>query len=256
MLRTADKRLWVSGQLSEVMGGRRTFLPSYLRTASGPPVLGYGYWYDAADTSTLTVSGGLVSAWADKSANARNVSASGTTRPTYTRTLNGVVVPEWVDTDDQLGGPGGSTYMSDMTQTLFMVGLCDNIAGAARTLIGGTSDGGYQLRISQVNGQLVLLRQATATFFASTLGVVAGTAFQVTVAVNTTTAEIRLNGSSQSGAGSGTFGLANFILGKRGTSTGETFDGLIAEVIWYDSVLSSGDITAVEGYLKGKWGTP
>lgn len=44
---------------------------------------GLGIWLDAADASTITESGGLVSQWDDKSGNLRHVTATGAQRPTF-----------------------------------------------------------------------------------------------------------------------------------------------------------------------------
>jgi hypothetical protein len=38
--------------------------------------------------------------------------------------------------------------------------------------------------------------------------------------------------------------------------SGEFADGLIAEVILYDSTLSDADLNSVGSYLQGKWGFP
>ena len=59
-------------------------------------------WYDASDAATITESGGLVSAWADKSSNGLDLSGSGATRPTTgAATLNSLNVlrfnGDWLD---------------------------------------------------------------------------------------------------------------------------------------------------------------
>ncbi len=47
------------------------------------------FWYDAADTSTLTLSNDNVTAWGDKSGNSRNLARGSTPGPFYTSNFNG-----------------------------------------------------------------------------------------------------------------------------------------------------------------------
>jgi hypothetical protein len=57
--------------------------PAFLAAAAGvfsPLSLSPALWLDAADTSTITQSGGKVSAWADKSGNGRDVTQATSTR--------------------------------------------------------------------------------------------------------------------------------------------------------------------------------
>jgi hypothetical protein len=43
-------------------------------------------WFDAADSSTITLNGSAVAQWADKSGNARHINATGTQQPAYNAT--------------------------------------------------------------------------------------------------------------------------------------------------------------------------
>ena len=74
-------------------------------SAFSPLEFGPIAWYDAADASTITESGGLVSIWRDKSGNANNaVQDTASSQPTY--------IP------DRKNGLGGIRFRSDFLQTL------------------------------------------------------------------------------------------------------------------------------------------
>jgi hypothetical protein len=65
----------------------------------------------------------------------------------------------------------------------------------------------------------------------------------------------RVNGSAGTTAtGLGTTAFAINEIGV-GAANGhaDNLDGYIAEVLWYNSALSAGDITSVESYLNSKW---
>lgn len=62
-------------------------IPSVLGVAASrwsPSSLSPNVWVDAADASTFTLDGSLVSEWRDKSGNNRHFSQSGASRPTKT----------------------------------------------------------------------------------------------------------------------------------------------------------------------------
>jgi hypothetical protein len=79
-------------------------------------------WLDAADSSTLTVAGGVVSQWADKSGNDRHAGQTvGTDQPALNAgALNGLDVLSFDGTDDTLFGDW-TTDEVDLTSTVFMV---------------------------------------------------------------------------------------------------------------------------------------
>lgn len=69
----------------------RAYLLNYINTVTPEWFSSLYSWLDASDTSTITASSGLVTAWADKTANGYSATASGGGRPTTgTRTVNGL----------------------------------------------------------------------------------------------------------------------------------------------------------------------
>ena len=65
----------------------------------------------------------------------------------------------------------------------------------------------------------------------------------------------RTNGTvSASGTNNQTPGASTLILGASSIAAANPFDGLIAEMVTYDNVLSSTDLDGLEAYLGAKYG--
>jgi len=93
-----------------------------------PALINTALWLDAADASTVTVSGGTVSQWNDKSGNARHATQSTVgNRPTYTSAaLNGKNVLTFDGTNDTLIG----AFMPSLSDfSVFAVVTGDLIGG-------------------------------------------------------------------------------------------------------------------------------
>lgn len=80
-----------------------------------------------------------------------------------------------------------------------------------------------------------------------------------TLIFNGSSSVFRLNGSASSGT-TDVYNMPNISLGTchspDSTGVNNHMDGLIGELIVQAGVLTSAQITAVESYLKAKWGTP
>jgi hypothetical protein len=85
-------------------------------------------WLDAADTATITESGGFVSQWNDKSGNNRNFTqAVGASQPaTGTRTQNGLNVLDFDGSNDFLNG-GNILEIGSGGLTMIGVVKLDNV---------------------------------------------------------------------------------------------------------------------------------
>jgi hypothetical protein len=71
---------------------------------------------------------------------------------------------------------------------------------------------------------------------------------------NSTTSQIFENGTSTILGNAGTQGSTGITIGSRFTQNQETFQGHIAEVIYYSRRLTVAERQIVEGYLAWKWG--
>jgi hypothetical protein len=241
------------------------------------PVAGYKLWLDAADTSTITASGGDVSQWDDKSGNASNFTqATGANQPkTGTRTINSKNVLDFDGSTDRMICPSSTTlfkYLHSTTGgTVFFVGLVDNSAtertmistGNASTTVGVANviDAANQTDINIYRG---VSSNPTARSL-DTNTITPSAAFYLTTKFdggNATAAnriQESLNGGSFNGvnvltnAASAANSTGNFTLGM--DFAGNTpYNGVIGELIIYEGILSGGDITSVQNYLANKWG--
>lgn len=200
-------------------------------------------WYDAADATTITESGGAVSQWDDKSGNGRHATqGTGSFQPvTGATTLGGLNV---IDAD-------GAKYMS-FTGT--------HAATWSAAMVGRINTGfrGY-FQFGAVNTLGSILRDATDTI----ARMAGGSDSKIAGAFSTpelicgeygTTNQVYLDGTAgtpsgaltptaASGAASTVFALSSSIY---------RLDGYIAEIIVYDGI----DTTTrqdIEGYLSWKW---
>lgn len=131
--------LWFNGALCEVImynsvlsQGDIDLVEEYLADKWGVTLVPSGWtpasidnyslfaWYDASDTSTLTVSGGVASAWADKSVNNRDLTAASGQRPgSGSLTQNGLNVLDF-DSDKFVGASAADyKFLGDGTDFIF-----------------------------------------------------------------------------------------------------------------------------------------
>jgi hypothetical protein len=246
------------------------------------PLPGYKVWLDASDTSTITHSSNAVSAWTDKSANAYVFEQlTSTAKPaTNTRTLNSLNVLDFDGTSDFLLCTAAAStwnFMHNATgSTIFMVVNSDANSGANALLStneGGTTTPGvyyyvapggadqyHRVLLSGTSGTYVVNNRidAAATWLNGTtqaLGLLTDPSNGTTLAraklYRNNNTDVAVNGGADGGAFS--TNDANNSLNICG-GAGNWFNGMVAEILIYDSQLSSGDITSNMNYLKTKWG--
>lgn len=229
------------------------------------PVAGYTLWLDAADTSTITASGGDVSQWNDKSGNASHFTqATGANQPkTGTRTINGKNVIEYDGTNDVLVCASSTSlfnYLHNSTGgTTFFVGLKDSGFGVQFMNQGGSSantgvysdNSDFTMITSNTTGNVArldtVLSMPTGSTYMLTHKFSAGAATADRLKISLNSAAF-VGTNTFSGAASGGNATNNMQVG------GSNYDGVIAEVLFYSGILSSGDITLTQQYLTAKWG--
>lgn len=204
-------------------------------------------WLDAADSSTLTLSGSSVIAWADKSGNGKN--ATGGVSPTY---LNSGVVfdgTQYLDT---------SYTAVPSAETVFAVAT---ITGSTDTrnyfIIAPTNlnERGYTVNLTTGVYSIRWDKGGVASY-TPTSGVQQNTRFLTSGTYTGSAGTTGLNGGNQSASasfsfsGTGTTKIGAFPLYLSVTS----WVGTINEIIIFNSVLSILQRQQVEGYLAWKWG--
>jgi hypothetical protein len=207
---------------------------------------GCSFWVDAADLTTLTLSGSNVTQWTDKSGSNVTLTASGTpTRGTY----NGLSVVQFN------GSGGGGPYLQNAGFTnsgpyaifyamkfngfanLEWQTLTDNASGL-RPFVG--YDGTAQLRASlRFGGSPTTNPEIWSLQYSSN---------DVTV--------FNVNGTDVRGASTGYGGVGHtsgLRVGLAGNA-GAGLNGWIGEIIIFSGTLSTIQIQRIESYLSTKWG--
>jgi hypothetical protein len=206
-------------------------------------------WLDAADASTLTLSGSNVTQWNDKSGNGNNATASiGNT--TY---ANSSVV---FSGSQQFNTPISWTTLN--THTFF--GVARTSSTSPQDLIAtrntaNTQNSGLQL---YVFNNIQYLQPFGAPPFVTGGTITSGSTFIYGATYNGTSSTFTFLNGTQSGSGTGRNLVSGGILTigayTDGGGSGEYFNGPIYEILIFNSVLSIPQRQQIEGYLANKWG--
>lgn len=234
-------------------------------------------WLDASDTSTISVSGSDVTQWTDKSTNAYTFTqATAAYRPqSGTRTQNSRNVIDW-GTNDRLvstNSAGTWKFLHDGTDhTIFFAFKSD--ANGSTQFVLNTNNGssanvgmqGYKTSADAwghfitrgVSGSLVVSN--------STANSSLGTAFDYIAILNdpdnataANRSDIRIKQGSAiknnaaANAVSTSDPIATLSIGDYLDGDNRAFDGMVAEIIIYTSVLSASNLLSVQQYLARKW---
>lgn len=217
----------------------------YNRQPSLSEILSPALWYDASDSSTVTLSGGTVTAWANKGATSGYDLSLSSGSPTYTATQNGLNVMTYNGTDRMK-----TTQLNSVTH--IFVASAWSAAGAVSTNFNGfLSSNSYDWH-GDGSADLVSASYAAAwvksqpTQSTSQLD---GSNFVNTVNDKWTTFSI-YSINLQSGYTGGFNGTGY------GNGSTRVFLGDYGEIIVYQTdYLTTDQINTITGYLAHKWGS-
>ena len=205
------------------------------------------FWYDAADSSTITASGGLVSQWNDKSGNGRHLTqdTSGSRPSTGTRTINGRNVIDHDGTGKRLANTGWT-----FTRTPYTAAVVAEV----------DSKTSWNLFTSAWT-DLAWIRGASGSGLLP-WNRVGFTGFSPSITVNGAALSPVTAGGMHTAAGSGPIYVIaegapdtlNLSFATSISTTTWALDGGVGELLLVQGSLSSGDRASLEGYLSGKWG--
>ena len=249
------------------------------RPSVAAPVAGYKVWLDASDTATITESGNAVSAWTDKSVNAYVFEQlTATNKPTTnTRTLNSLNVLDFDGSNDFLestatastwnflhNATGGSIFMvlnSDTAVTGGLIGTTDATPtnpGLYYYIAVSAPDHYDQAIVCGSASPYVVRNRTNVPWLASTtqaLGLVLDPSNGTTLSRAKLYRNDNTDDAVNGGADGGTFTTNNaFNTINICGGAGNYFNGRVAEIVIYDSQLSSGDVASNMTYLSTKWG--
>jgi hypothetical protein len=196
----------------------------------------------------------LISGWKNQIAGGGTATASGSDRPVYkTGIQNGNPITRWDGVDDIMDT--GTVITADDFTAFFVVNT-----ETGGMLLGQPNDGSGRSFELKNGGNYVMRISSNGTSFTTiTSGASTNTGVWevITFEKNGTSATIRVDGTSvASGTVPATINnlTVQSLIGAR-ADHGESFEGDIAEIILYDSSLSSGNRSSIESYLSTKWGT-
>lgn len=221
---------------------------------SPPSISGLALWFDANDTATITQSGGLVSQWNDKSANVYHATATTTARPTTgTRTQFGRNALDFDGTANTMALPAGAYAIPNGPNTVFCVYRQDTTATQQRPFYGtaGTPRWGFDLLTTPA----ITFASGSSNALAASVSATHDTSVHIATGrrSGTTQTVIRDGVSPTTNANAVSSAMTGINIGST-PPTGTFFDGLICEVIAYNSSLSDANVNLVGNYLKQKWG--
>jgi hypothetical protein len=252
-------------------GGDAEFTP--------PNITGLALWHDPSDTSSITDTAGAVTQLDDLSGNGLHATSSGSSSPTTgTRTIGGLNGLDFDGGSDLLQGAAtGVTITGAGGITIFVVIHQDSTAASSQGIMHfvnnlGTADligvllelrtNKYAMAWGEGESGSATGKEWTALHESSGTAQTT-TPVLLTARLSTAAQTLRKNGAAITLTSFATSGTPSFMqnlggadlnnqLGKR--SGAERFNGIMGEVIVYDSALSDGDRDDVETYLMDKWG--
>jgi hypothetical protein len=227
----------------------RSGTPSVLPTGVIP---GASLWLDAADSSTLTLTGSNVTQWRDKSGNGYHATGVGSTTRQAFNSLQGIA----------LGGSESFSFSNatalNTTSTLsaFVVASATTPDNYGRLLAFGNvnDDSG------SVSNAVAFERGASNGIVFERSGLASGSTYTppfsfVGSVIFSPRGNVQyINGSSNAAGGAtGTFNYFMYSIGRK-SQGGYVWRGTVCEVLAYNFELSANQRQQVEGYLAEKWG--
>jgi len=245
-------------------------LPDPYPSFPGGLANGLVMWLDGNDATTVTSSGGAVSAWADKSGSGRTFTQStGARKPTVdTTTFSGLSALSF-NTDKNLVAssaitlPAACTFFMVTYEPAGGVSASTALVNNASSIQSGTDFLGFYAAGGQFFLQATSYQSAGSVIRyadSSGAGGISSVKAQATFLADGIAAnfKIRRNGSNLTIASSSPGVTTGFSLNQIGETAGAlyTSSGVIAEIVAYNRTLTATEYAAVESYLKTKWGTP
>lgn len=220
-------------------------------------ISGLSLWLKADDAATVIDTAGAVDQWNDKSGNGNNVTATLTQRPTTgTRTLNSKNALNFDGANNVLICPSGLFAVPNGPNTVFFAYASDNTGPAIQSLLIGTTVGlGTRYQLNYTTTALGVQNRSTSNL-ATTMADARSTASKIAgfrrSGVNITPFINGVQGTPGTNSENFTASFMNIGAPDAAASVNE-LDGIIGEILIYDSALSDADMNRVGDYLE-QWG--
>lgn len=226
-------------------------------------ILGCRLWLDAADSGALVISGTDVTTWRDKSGNGFDFTVPGNfVKPVYTsNAINGLPAISFT------GGGAENAQDMMMRNTSFSLNVSAySMFVVARQNASSPSPYGANYILGAVSGSPLLYGTYTGGNFITSVGST-GSFNDLTVnspntqmkstsvtgmVVNGSVLTPYFNGTAMSTKNGATGSYTGLDIGASGG--GQTWQGLICEILVFNSALTTAERQIVENYLATKWG--
>lgn len=222
-------------------------------------IAGLAAWYDASDAASITESGGAVSQWNDLSGNGYHLTQSTSTQKptTGSHTMNGLNVLDFSSDGKDRMAPSSNPLSGASAGTMFYVAQGDGITrpGSCAAPVngpGGGQDSWYPFSGSRYEWFGTNSRKSWSAAGPNDAYFI--DPHYICVRAASGAFDEWRNGTSTYSTGTNTVSFtSSLIVGYNGDGDSATVLD-IAEIILYDSALSTSDREAVEAYLAAKWG--
>jgi hypothetical protein len=215
-------------------------------------------WFDAADSSSITLNGSTVSQWNDKSGNNNHATqATGASQPTYTsNSVNGLPTLTFNGSNSL----NSTSAINGSALNVFLVTRSGPVSAEDVLLTTRTAtSSGFEIYHANSYSARLRVFPGTGDRVAGSSTFLPQATYLQSVTVNSTTSTITsaINGETIAGVGSSTMAASGALLrigSIQGASGGGNWDGLLAEVVISTAVYSNTIYLQMEGYLAHKWG--
>jgi hypothetical protein len=261
---------WIPPAAGRANRSQRVITVDRRRVLWTPAAITTALWLDAGDPATVISSGGLATQWNDKSGNGRNVTATGTARPTYTTGgLNNLNIMTFNGTSNFMSNTGaallrnvsGATIMAVLRRTsnnAAEVTACvvSTSASTARARIGfrgpdpgneGISTGGRRLAANSYQAVGTSAYTSAFTIVMAIFNYEAATLTLFENGAQTGTRVFQTAGNTENDAGA-------LVIGANNAGTASFLNGDIAEFAIIHSAIGTTLRQRAEGYLAHRRG--
>lgn len=234
-------------------------IPPFLRLPLPIDMLGCSLWLDAADRSTITLSGSNVTQWNDKSGNGRNGTVTGTVGYT-TGAINGNNVLSFTGTSSTY--IRGSASLTGTQMTSFAVCTLNSASTQFARIISlgiptapDYNSASYLAPILR-SGTDALMYSFRNSGTTNSLAISYDVPFSACSVYDGATGTFYVNGTGSTAvASTGTFAITTYQIGNSLTEESTSnYYGNIGEIIIFNRYLGKSERQLIEGYLAQKWG--
>jgi hypothetical protein len=246
---TTTQRQQIEGYLAHKWG-----LTGYYDSSIPLSIPGCALWLDAADQSSMTLSGSNVTQWNDKSGNGYNALPNAGGSAITMGTLNGVPAITFPAASTAAFLPSSSLSVGSGGYSVFFVANQTSFASGG-TRIYSANSGGIQSAIDNAPSPRILTVVIDGSVMSSTFTMISNVPFMYSYTISSSASGLWKNGISAGTAGGSTTSISNFYIGNFAfPSSSLAFTGQMGEFLIYNSALTTTQRQTIEGYLSKKWG--